>query len=412
MTRRVVVTGMAGVSPLGSSWAKARETLRAGRSCIHSYDDWSRVEGLQTRLGAPVTDFQVPTHYSRKKIRSMGRVSLLATRATEMALEDAGLQERDDEMRCGLAYGSTSGSPPAMQKYAQQITVNKTLAKVRPVDFLKFMSHTTLSNLAQFFGIRGRLIPSCSACTSSSQALGFAYEAIKYGKAEVMIAGGSEELDILSATVFDIMYATSTRNEEPQLTPRPFDKERDGLVVGEGAGTLILEALEHANQRGARIYAEIVGFATNCDGAHIVTPTVEGMRTVMQLALQDAAIEHTSIDYVNAHGTATEVGDIAESRATAEVFGAEIAISSLKSYMGHTLGACGALEAWLSIHMMREGWLAPTLNLDTVDERCAALDYVTEVREQETEYMMTNNFAFGGVNTSIILKKWKGEYPS
>jgi 3-oxoacyl-[acyl-carrier-protein] synthase II len=178
-------------------------------------------------------------------------------------------------------------------------------------------------------------------------------------------------------------------------------------VPGEGAATLILESLEHAEKRGAPIMAEIVGFATNCDGAHIVNPSLGGMQKVMHLALQDAALSPDDIDYINAHATATEVGDIAETQATAECFKRRMLISSLKSYMGHTFGACGAIEAWLCIHMMREGWIAPTINLDRVDPRCAPLDYLTEIREGRMKYIMSNNFAFGGINTSLIFKRWE-----
>ena len=405
MTRRVVVTGMGALSPLGMDWAEARETLLARRSCIQFQPEWDTVEGLQSRLGAGIPNFSRPSHYSRKKTRTMGRVALLAARATELALEEAGLLENGKTTlpQIGVAYGSTSGSPPSIQKYAEQITVNKTLAGVSASEYVKFMSHTTAANLVHFFGMKGRLIPSCSACTSGSQAIGLAYESIKYGKQDVMAAGGAEELHILAATVFDIMYATSTRNDQPQTTPRPFDRERDGLVVGEGAATLILESLEHATRRGANILGEIVGFSTNCDGNHIVTPSQSGMRSVMELALKDAGLNAHDIGYVCAHGTATEVGDITESLATAEVFKRQVPISSLKSYMGHTLGACGALESWVSLNMMREGWLAPTINLDEVDPRCAPLDYLTQVREASPKYIMNNNFAFGGVNTSLIL---------
>jgi len=407
MNRRVVVTGMAGVSPLGMSWEDARETLQAYRSCISFQPEWGSLEGLQTRLGAALPDFKWPASFSRKRTRTMGRVARLATLATEYALADAGLLDTGKvTVDCGLAYGSTSGAPPSIQHYAERITVNKTLTGVSPSEYVKFMSHTAAANLGQFFGIKGRLIPSCSACTSGSQAIGFAYESIKYGKEQVMVAGGSEELHVLAATVFDIMYATSTRNDEPRCTPRPFDKDRDGLVVGEGAGTLILESLEHARARGAHIHAEIIGFATNCDGNHIVTPSVQGMSLVMKQALTDARLEAGSIDYISAHGTATEVGDIAESQATAGIFGDKVPISSLKSYMGHTLGACGAIEAWAAIHMMNEGWLAPTLNLEHVDPRCAALDYLIRCREASMEHVMNNNFAFGGVNTSLIFRKW------
>jgi 3-oxoacyl-[acyl-carrier-protein] synthase II len=254
------------------------------------------------------------------------------------------------------------------------------------------------------------VITTSSACTSGSQGIGYAYEAIKGGKQVAMIAGGAEELCATEAAVFDTLFATSVKNLEPHTTPSPFDAARDGLVIGEGAGCLILEELEHALARGATIHAELVGFGTNSDGCHVTQPNSATMMGAMQLALADAGLEPSAIGYVNAHGTATEQGDIAESQATAQVFGPGIAISSLKSYMGHTLGACGALEAWISIEMMREGWFAPTLNLTAVDPRCAALDYISgEGRKIDCEYVMTNNFAFGGINTSLIFKKFQPE---
>lgn len=404
MTRRVVVTGMAGLSPIGSGWPAAKAQLTALRNGVVTKPEWAALEGLQSLLGAPVREFERPAHYGRKKVRTMGRVSLLATRATELALADAGLTDSAvlGDGTTGIAYGSTSGSPPAIEQYARQITVNKTLSGVTAAQYIQFMSHTVAANLAQFFGVRGRLIPTCSACTSASQGIGYAYEAVKYGAQEVMIAGGAEELHLLCAAVFDIMFATSTRNDAPENTPRPFDRARDGLVVGEGAGTLILESLDHARRRNAPIYAELVGWATNCDGLHVVNPSVDGMQAVMRAALADARLNPDQIDFVNAHGTATEVGDRAESMATYAVFERAVPITSLKSYMGHTLGACGALEAWLGIHMQREGWQAPNLNLTEVDPDCAPLDYLTEVRDMPVRYWMSNNFAFGGVNTSLV----------
>jgi 3-oxoacyl-[acyl-carrier-protein] synthase II len=221
-----------------------------------------------------------------------------------------------------------------------------------------------------------------------------------------MIAGGAEELDATEAAVFDTLFATSVRNDTPELTPRPFDRERDGLVIGEGAGCLILEEREHALARGATIHAELVGFGTNSDGTHVTQPNAATMKVAMQLALEDAGLEPGAIGYVNAHGTATQQGDIAETQATAEVFGRRVPISSLKSYMGHTLGACGALEAWFSIEMMREGWFAPTINLNEVDPACGDLDYIRgDGRRLDCEYVMSNNFAFGGINTSLIFKR-------
>jgi 3-oxoacyl-[acyl-carrier-protein] synthase II len=223
-----------------------------------------------------------------------------------------------------------------------------------------------------------------------------------------MLAGGAEELHLAAAVVFDLLLTTSTLNDQPDRTPRPFDSARDGLVVAEGAATLVLESLDHASERGATILAEIVGFATNCEGSHVVSPSQNGMGAVMRLSLQDARLSPDSIDYVNAHATATELGDIAESHATAECFKRPVPISSLKSYMGHTLGACGAIEAWICIGLLREGWLPPTIHLEQVDPRCARLDYLTSVRETSLDYIMSNNFAFGGVNTSLIFKRWTG----
>jgi len=269
------------------------------------------------------------------------------------------------------------------------------------------MSHTAAVNIGVFFGITGRVITTSSACTSGSQGIGYAYEAIKAGHQIAMLAGGSEELDFTSAAVFDTLFATSVRNETPELTPRPFDRTRDGLVVGEGAGTLLLESLNHARARGANIHAEVLGFGTNSDGTHVTQPNAETMAIAMRLALRDAGMNPRDIGYINAHGTATDHGDIAETTATQTVFGTQTPISSLKSYTGHTLGACGALEAWASINMMREGWFAPTINLDEVDKRCGNLDYIVGAgRKLETDVVMSNNFAFGGINTSLIFRRW------
>lgn len=222
-----------------------------------------------------------------------------------------------------------------------------------------------------------------------------------------MLAGGGEELCPTEAVVFDTLFATSTRNDTPELTPS-FDRDRDGLVIGEGACTLVLEELEHAKARGARIYAEVLGFGTNSDGLHVTQPNADTMEKAIRLALKDAKIAPQQIGYVNAHGTATDRGDAAESRATAAVFGEQMPISSLKSYTGHTLGACGALEAWWSIMMMRDGWFAPTINLENVAEDCAELDYIrAEGRALDTDLVMSNNFAFGGINTSLIFRRWQ-----
>jgi 3-oxoacyl-[acyl-carrier-protein] synthase II len=236
----------------------------------------------------------------------------------------------------------------------------KTTEGITATTYLRMMSHTAAVNIGVFFGITGRIITTSSACTSGSQGIGYAYEAIKYGRQVAMLAGGAEELDATGAAVFDTLFATSTKhNEAPQLSPRPFHAQRDGLVLGEGACTLLLEELEHARARGATIHAEVLGYGTNSDGRHVTQPNSDTMAQAMRLALEDAGVPASAIPYVNAHGTATDQGDREESVATLAVFGEKVALSSLKSYMGHTLGACGALEAWMSIQMMRSDWFAP-----------------------------------------------------
>ena len=404
--RRVVVTGMAGITSLGDAWPAIEANLRAGRTGIRRMADWERFGDLNTRLGAPVEDFSVPAHYPRRMVRSMGRVALLSVRASEMALADAGLL--DDPMihdgRMGIAYGSSAGSMDPLRAFARMLETGSML-DVTSTSYIQMMSHTSAVNIGLFFGLTGRVIPTSSACTSGSQAIGYAYEAIRFGRQDMMLAGGAEELSALDAAVFDTLFATSSKNDTPECTPRPFDAARDGLVVGEGAATLILEEREHALARGATIFAEIVGFACNSDGAHITQPEAATMATAMRLALKDAGLPPSAIGYVNAHGTATDRGDIAESRATAEVLG-PVALSSLKGHFGHTLGACGAIESWLSIEMMRHGWFAPTANLENVDPNCAELDYLTGAgRAMRVDYLMSNNFAFGGINTSLIFRR-------
>ncbi len=403
--RRVVITGAGAVSALGNEWADIEANLRAGQNKVRAFSEWDAIEGLNTRLGAPV-DFVAPK-YPRKKLRSMGRVSVMAVYATEQALGQAGLI--DDPVltngATGVSYGSCIGTPgdvPALSKIITQNTTDELTAST----YLRTMTHTATVNIGMFFGMTGRIIPTASACTSGSQGIGYAYEAIKYGMQDVMVAGGAEEFHVTPVAVFDTLFATSTRNDQPELTPRPFDKDRDGLVIGEGACSLILEDYEHARARGATILGEIVGYGTNSDGAHVTEPKAETMGRAMELALNDAGVDSNAIGYVNAHGTATAKGDIAESQATCAVLGETTPISSLKSYIGHTLGACGSLEAWISLQMMRSGWFAPTINLQNPDPECAPLDYLTgSGREIDCEFVMSNNFAFGGVNTSLILKR-------
>lgn len=411
MSHRVVVTGMAGISPLGNDWETVSKKLKSYTNAVKRMDDWSQIKGLNSILAAPACPFEAPAdRYNRRTTRSMSRNSIMACLATDWALKDAGLTDADwiHDGDMGIAYGSCAGDPHAVFEIAS-LAANLSTQGLNATTYVRFMSHTAAVNIGVFFSITGRIITTSSACTSSSQAIGYAYEAIKNGHQRAMIAGGCEEMSAANTAVFDTLYATSTGfNQAPELSPKPYDKNRDGLVLGEGAGTLILESLESAQERGATIYAEVVGFATNSDGKHITNPDDARMAKVMQLALKDAGIEADDIGYVNSHGTATIQGDRAESLAMEKVFGQRVPVSTLKSYMGHTLGACGALEAWMSIEMMRSNWFAPTINLQEPDPDCGQLDYIqSEGREIECNYIMSNNFAFGGINTSLVFKRFE-----
>ena len=405
---RVAVTGAGFYSPIGNDWDEVSANLERGANGVRYFSEWALYDGLNALLGADVKSFEPPSSFTRKRTRTMGRVSLLATAASEKALRQAGLL--DDPVlqsgRTGVSYGSSTGSTDAVTEFGRMLW-NESLDRINGTSYLRMMGHTAPVNIGVFFGLQGRVYTTSSACTSGSQGIGYAYEAIRHGQQDIMIAGGAEELCPTEVAVFDTLYATSTMNDHPERTPRPFDRDRDGLVIGEGACTLVLENLEHAQARGAPILAELVGFGTNSDGRHVTQPSAETMRIAMKLALADAGLDPGDIGYVSAHGTATERGDIAESHATLKMFGERMPISSMKSYMGHTLGACGALESWFAVEMMNREWFAPTVNLDNPDERCAPLDYIMgEGRRLEMDYVMNNNFAFGGINTSLIFRRW------
>lgn len=407
--RRVVVTGAGGLSPLGNDWPTVFARLQAKKNAVQVQPDLMQYQGMQTHLAAMCAPYVLDEKvYNRKTMRGMGKVAQMATKASEMALKDAGLFGDPvlKSGKVGVSYGSSSGSPAFIADFGRML-LNKSTDGVTATTYIKMMSHTAPVNVGVFFGLTGRIITTSSACTSGSQGIGYAFEAIRNGSQLAMVCGGAEEYDATQVAVFDTLFATSTCNDKPELTPRPFDANRDGLVLGEGAGTLVLEELEHAKARGAKILAELIGFGTNSDGTHVTNPNSATMAQAMRLALEDAKLQPEAIGYVNAHGTATAQGDVAESTATHAVFGERMPFSSLKSYMGHTLGACGALEAWMTIEMQRAKWFAPTLNLETIDPKCGALDYIRgDGRVIDTEFVMTNNFAFGGINTSLIFRRW------
>lgn len=411
---RVFVTGIGAVSAFGNSWEEMRAKFFEGKNTVRYMSEWDGYKDLNTRLAAPILDYKHPQEWDRKQLRSLGKVSCYSVHAAGLALKDAGLLNGEElqaanldpsvqDGRMGVASGSSTGSTDSILDMAKLVLDMDSGFNANT--YIKMMPHTTAANIALFYSLKGRIIPTSSACTSGSHAIGYAYESIKSGSIDMMLAGGAEELCVSEAYVFDKLYATSVKNSTPNLSPTPFEKDRDGLVLGEGAGFLVLESEESALKRGAKIYAEVVGFGSTCDGTHITRPQSATMKAAMSLALRDANLEPKSVGYVNAHATATKHGDIAESIATNELFGEDIAISSLKSYLGHTLGACGGLEAIASIMMMREELFFPTINLNVIDLECAKLNYLKEPTPIKTDFVMSNNFAFGGVNTSLIFKR-------
>lgn len=404
-TRRVVVTGMGVVSALGNDVETAFNRLHKLENCVEVVSELAEYKGLNSHLAARC-QFVRPERYTRKVVRTMGDVSVYALNATEQAVAQAGLSpEEISGGRCGVAYGSCSGSIPALTDFYSMLFTHE-VKNITSGTYLKLMPQTTAVNLSVFYKTTGRLIATGTACTSGSLAIGSAYEAIKFGLQDIMLAGGAEEFSATQVAIFDTLYATSLRNGAPKTTPAPYDRDRDGLVIGDGAGTFVLEELEHAKARGAKLLAEVVGFAMNTDGTHVTNPNAATMAQCLKAAIADARLAPGEIGYVNGHGTATKAGDIAETQATREAFGRAVPISSIKSYIGHSLGACGAIEAAMTVKSLEAGWYPPTLNLKNPDPECGELDYIAgEGRSIDAPAAMTNNFAFGGVNTSLVLRR-------
>lgn len=405
--RRVVITGTGFYSPIGDTEEKVMDHFFGMKSGIRKMDEWDSVNGLDARIAGvvPVSDFsEIP----RQNRRTMDRVAMMCALSLKRAVEQSGLEQRHiSSPRTGLSFGSAMGGLETLFEYAEDVAKNSGFGHQNATAFLRFMSHTVAANLAVMFGIIGRNIPTSSACTASSQAIGAGYESIKYGMSDVMLVGGGEGLHFVEAGIFDSMGATATgKNDDPESASRPFDADRNGLIVSEGAGALVLEEYEYAKRRGARILGEIVGYATGCDGNHITLPSEEGMELVMRGALADAAMEPSRIGYINAHATATPKGDIFESIAVHRVFGSQTPISSIKGYTGHMFGGGGAFESIVSLLALNTSFLPANKNLDTIDPACAPLDYLKTHREVSLDAVMNNNFAFGGINTSLIIKKF------
>jgi 3-oxoacyl-[acyl-carrier-protein] synthase II len=403
--KRVVVTGVGLRSPIGHTLSAFREGLLTGKSGIRTMPGWT-MDGLRTRVGAPCDGIDASAIH-RKYTRTMGRVGVLTALSAIDAIADSGLpSDLIASPACGVTFGSTTGSTTAQEDYLGPVLHDNSLRGLLASSYMRFMSHTCAANLALMLGCKGPLIASCTACTSGSQGVGIGYEQVRFGRALVCLAGGAEELHVLHAGTFDIMYATSTHfNEQPECTPRPFDRRRDGLVTGEGAGCLVLEEYEHARARGANMYAEIIGYGSGCNGTHPTNSDPEGIRITVNTALRDAELAPQDIQHINAHATGTDVGDAAEAVAMHSIFGTQVPVSALKGYFGHTLGASGAIESIATLLMMKEGFLAVSRNLDEPDPELPPLDHVVgDPRQVKLTTAMNNNFAFGGINTSIIFR--------
>ncbi len=412
MTRRVVITGWSAITPIGVSGKELCRHLTEGISGVMRMKaDDLLADQIHSKVFGTVSH---PMDYAfkRRDAKTMGPVAYYACRTAQEALEASGLDQTVIRSgRLGVAFGSTHGSPTVQRNIYRTFFSDdrQKLASVGAVDYLKSMVHTTAVNITKMFGITGRVISSSTACTTGSQSIGFGYEAVKYGLQDVMLCGGADEYDTTTVAVFDNLLACSTAfNETPHLTPRPFDQRRDGLVVGEGAGAVILEELEHARRRGAPIFGEVLGFACTNNGGDLILPSPEGIVHCLQAGLENASIAPAEVDLVSAHATGTKMGDVIEAQAIGRVYGTGPAVVGLKSYMGHTMGSCGAIETILVLLMMAEGFIAPTLHLECVDPRCAMIRHVTRLTEAPVRVAAVQNFAFGGVNTCLFLRRWDG----
>ncbi|MEE9913381.1 MAG: 3-oxoacyl-ACP synthase [Deltaproteobacteria bacterium] len=408
--RRVVITACSAISPIGHGKDEIVASLTGGISGVQTLREDELISRfIHSRVYGTVS-YPIAYEFNRQHRKTMGPVAYYACQVAKEVLAEAGLpQDFVTGGRLGIAFGSIHGSPTVQRDIYKIFFEAKDKAdyqRIGAVDYLKSMVHTTAVNISKMFGITGRIIASGTACTTASQSIGYGYEAVKYGLQDAMLCGGADEYDTITVAVFDNLLACSTAfNDQPSQTPRPFDKSRDGLVVAEGAGAVMLEDYEFAKKRGATILGEVIGFACNSNGGDLILPNLDGITKTLRLGLENARINASEIDLVSAHATATKMGDIIEAQATGAVFGREPYVVALKSYMGHTMAACGAIETVMTLYMMQEGFIAPTLNLEEVDERCAMVNHVQKLIEKPVKTAAIQNFAFGGVNTSLLIRK-------
>jgi len=409
--RRVVVTGLGAVSPLGIGVEETWKRAVAGESGIGPITKFDASE-LPSRIAGEVKGFKPEEFMPRKLVSRIDTFIQYAMAAARMALEDAGLPTSDLGPSAGAIIGVGMGGMGVVEEYSLVVR-EKGYRRITPFFIPMVIPNMAAGQVAIFFGAKGPNTAVCTACAAGNHAIGEAFRLIREGLAEVMICGGTESLITpLSVGGFAIMKALSTRNDEPQRASRPFDAKRDGFVIAEGCGILVLESLEHAKARGAKIYAEIVGYGLNADAYHMTAPHPEGEGAArcMEMALSDAGLKPQDVDYINAHGTSTPLNDAAETKAIKKVFGDHahrLAISSTKSMTGHLLGGAGGLEAVFTVKTIHEGIIPPTINYEEPDPECD-LDYVpNEARRTEVRVAMSNAFGFGGTNAVLVFKKFE-----
>ena len=405
--RRVVITGMGIISPIGNSLAEVTESLKAGRSGITFQPDYAE-RGFRSQI-AGVPDIDLAEAIDKRQLRFMGPTAAYAFLAMQQAIADSGLEERDvSNERTGLIAGS--GGPSTSNFFtAHNIVVDRGSPKrMGPFMVTRCMSSTVSACLATPFRIKGINYSITSACSTSAHCIGAGVEQIQFGKQDIIFAGGGEEVHWTLSCLFDAMGAMSSKyNDTPEKAARAFDATRDGFVIGGGGGMVVLEELEHAKARGAKIYAEVTGYGATSDGHDMVAPSGEGGLRSMRLAL--STIGDRRVDYVNAHGTSTPAGDVVEVKAVREALGEDHApISSTKSMTGHALGAAGVNEAIYSLLMMEHGFIAPSINITELDPEIRPEEIATEMVETELDTVLSNSFGFGGTNATLVMSKYHG----
>ena len=404
--KKVAITSMGIISPIGNTKEDVFNCLLNNRSGIAPIKSWERIKDLKTRIAGRCDGYDAK-RINRKDRRTMGSMAIMAALSALDALAMSGIDEKIiSSSDTGVAMGSTTGSGNIIEKTFNDFLKTGGISLLEGTTFMKIMNHSVSANVAAMLKTKGRVLSPCCACATSTQAIGEGFEMIKNGYQKVMICGGADELHFSTAGIFEVLHATSKNyGDLPSRTPRPFDIARDGLVVSEGAGTVILEDYDHAKKRGATIFGEIIGYNTCCDGEHMTSPRAEGMLRCMKGALKSAKCAINEIDYINAHATGTKLGDMAESQAIKTLCGDTIPVSATKGFTGHTLAASGVMEAIFCLLMMEHNVIIPTLNLEDIDPDCDGIFHVQKKMNMPVNRVMTSNFAFGGINATLVLKK-------